>query len=79
MAIEASLIQVVQDDAQFPGGFVESPMRRAHVMLTKLLQVAVAAHALAALWHQFILRDHLFSRMWFGKTRGSVDAGKTHA
>lgn len=78
MAIDANLFQVVQDNALLPAGFAESPMHAAHALLTKLLLVSVAVHALAALWHQFIWRDHLFSRMWFGKTRGSESAGKTH-
>ncbi|WP_170406958.1 cytochrome b [Ruegeria arenilitoris] len=75
MAIDANLFQVVQSNAQLPAGFAESPMHAAHALLTKLLLVAVAGHALAALWHQFIQRDHLLSRMWFSKRRERM-AGK---
>lgn len=32
-----------------------------------LLFLAIAVHVAAALYHQFIRKDNLFSRMWFGK------------
>jgi cytochrome b561 len=35
----------------------------AHEVLANLLLVAIAAHVLAALWHQFVVRDGALSRM----------------
>ncbi|PWS35883.1 cytochrome B [Falsiroseomonas bella] len=35
----------------------------AHEVLANLMLAAIAAHVLAALWHQFILRDRALSRM----------------
>jgi cytochrome b561 len=35
----------------------------AHEVLANLMLAAIAAHVLAALWHQFILRDGTLSRM----------------
>ncbi len=34
-----------------------------------LLLMLLAVHVGAALYHQFLLRDNLFSRMWFGKSQ----------
>ncbi|MBP0465188.1 cytochrome b [Roseomonas sp. PWR1] len=39
----------------------------AHEVLANLLLVAVAAHVLAALWHQFVLRDRALTRMLPGR------------
>lgn len=35
----------------------------AHEVLANLMLAAIAAHVLAALWHQFVLRDRALSRM----------------
>lgn len=67
MAIEAGLFQEPTMGAHTAVGFSDSPLRAAHAVLTKLLLIAIAAHVLAALWHQFIKRDRLFSRMWFAR------------
>jgi cytochrome b561 len=39
----------------------------AHEVLGTVLQVVIAAHVLAALWHQFWLKDGLINRMWWRK------------
>ena len=41
--------------------------RSAHGVLAKLLAVLIVGHAAAALYHQFVRKDGLLSRMWFGK------------
>ncbi|NOR51520.1 MAG: hypothetical protein GQ470_02775 [Gammaproteobacteria bacterium] len=38
-----------------------------HQLLTDALIFIVCLHVLAALFHQFIRKDRLFSRMWFGR------------
>ena len=43
-----------------PGGRVWG---ETHEVLANLMLAAIAAHVLAALWHQFILRDRAISRM----------------
>jgi cytochrome b561 len=43
------------------------PSFRAHAALATLLAVLIAVHVVAALYHQFVLKDGLFRRMWFGK------------
>jgi cytochrome b561 len=38
-----------------------------HGLLDPLLALLILLHIGAALYHQFILRDHLLARMWYGK------------
>ena len=38
-----------------------------HLDLAILLAVLIGIHILAAFYHQFILKDHLIGRMWYGK------------
>lgn len=37
-----------------------------HELAAYALLVLIALHILAALYHQFVLRDHLIARMWYG-------------
>ena len=53
--------------AALPASFDELPPRAAHGVLALILMLVIAAHVLAALYHQFIRKDGLFGRMWFGK------------
>ena len=50
-----------------PGTFAVFPTFQAHAVLATLLAILIAAHIAAALYHQFVLKDALFRRMWFGK------------
>ena len=50
-----------------PASFSVFPSFRAHAALATLLAVLIAVHIAAALYHQFVLKDGLFRRMWFGK------------
>jgi len=58
-----------------PSTFAVFPTFQAHAALATLLTILIAAHIAAALYHQFVLRDGLLRRMWFGK-RTVVPAGK---
>jgi len=53
--------------APLPESFAAFTPRRVHGLIASLLLALVALHVLASLYHQFIRRDGLFSRMWFGK------------
>ncbi len=44
--------------------------RAMHGIMPRLMLVLLAIHIGAALYHQFILRDRLFSRMGLGRQRG---------
>ncbi len=48
----------------FRGGFFLGAF---HGLSWALLLLTIFLHAGAALYHQFIIKDNLFSRMWFGK------------
>jgi cytochrome b561 len=50
-----------------PNTFAVFPTFRAHAALATLLAILIAGHLAAALYHQFVLKDGLFRRMWFGK------------
>ena len=50
-----------------PDTFTVFPMFRAHATLATLLAILIAGHLSAALYHQFVMKDGLFRRMWFGE------------
>ncbi|WP_019954972.1 cytochrome b [Yoonia vestfoldensis] len=41
--------------------------RAAHGVIASLLVALIALHVVAAVYHQFILKDGLLRRMWFGR------------
>ena len=50
-----------------PDSFAVFPSFRAHAALATLLAILIVVHVAAALYHQFMLKDGLFRRMWFGE------------
>ena len=50
-----------------PETFDDLLPRIAHGVLTKILIVTIALHFMATMWHQFIRKENVFSRMWFGR------------
>jgi len=50
-----------------PDTFAVFPTFRVHAVLATLLAILIAGHIAAALYHQFVLKDGLFRRMWFGE------------
>jgi cytochrome b561 len=58
-----------------PDTFAVFPSFQAHAVLATLLAILIVVHVAAALYHQLVLKDGLFRRMWFGK-RTIVDAAK---
>lgn len=52
--------------ASLPQDFFAFPARYGHGYLAIILIVLIAVHVGAALYHQFIRKDKLLSRMWFG-------------
>ena len=52
-----------------PDSFSVFPTFQAHAVLATLLAILIAAHIAAALYLQFVLKDGLFRRMWFGERR----------
>ena len=58
-----------------PDNFAVFPTFKAHAVLAALLAILIAAHVAAAFYHQLVLKDGLFRRMWFGQ-RSIVAAEK---
>ena len=52
-----------------PEDLGELAPRLAHGLVSNLLILLVVLHVVAALYHQFFLRDGLFRRMWFGQRK----------
>jgi cytochrome b561 len=50
-----------------PPSFAVYPSFVAHSYLALVLAGFIVLHALAALYHQFAIKDRLFRRMWFGR------------
>lgn len=67
MAARAGLPDIVFSGmGSLPENFQAFPQRAVHGIAAKLLMLTIALHALAALYHQFVKRDGLLSRMWWG-------------
>ncbi len=69
ISIAAGLPDIVfgGSGAPLPATFDDLAPRAAHGIVTKLLGLLIIAHIAAFLFHQFVKRDGLFSRMWYGK------------
>ena len=50
-----------------PANFDALPPRAVHGIVAKLLMLGIGLHVAAALFHQFVRRDGLLSRMGFGR------------
>jgi cytochrome b561 len=56
-----------QPGASLPEDFFVFPARYGHAYIAIFLLVLITGHVGAWAFHQFIRKDNLFSRMWFGK------------
>lgn len=72
MSILAGLPDIVfgGSGAPLPSSFDDLAPRAAHGIFATLLALLIAAHVAAALYHQFVRKDGLLSRMWFGDRTG---------
>jgi cytochrome b561 len=50
-----------------PQSFTLLPTFQVHATLAVLLVTLIAVHIAAALYHQFVLKDGIFRRIWFGE------------
>ncbi len=55
--------------AALPETFAIYAPRIAHGIIAKVLFITIILHALAALYHQFVRKDGLLGRMWFGNRK----------
>ncbi|MCQ3937033.1 MAG: cytochrome b [Chloroflexi bacterium] len=63
----ANLPAVFSGAQPYPANFFDYLPRGGHGLVSWLLLGLVALHFGAAMYHQFIRRDNLLGRMWFGK------------
>lgn len=63
----ANLPAVFSGAAPYPANFFEYLPRMGHGLTSWLLLLIVLLHFGAAMFHQFIRKDNLLARMWFGK------------
>ncbi|MGB0440521.1 MAG: cytochrome b [Paracoccaceae bacterium] len=56
--------------APLPDSFADLGARVGHGILTKVLLALVGLHVAGWAYHQFILKDGLIRRMWFGGRKG---------
>ena len=52
-----------------PADFWAFPIRSVHHAISRVLMALIAVHIVAALYHAFVLRDGLLSRMFFGRRK----------
>lgn len=64
---QANLPAVFGGATPYPQDFFQYPPRLGHGLLSTLLVLTILLHAGAALYHQFVRRDNLLARMWFGR------------
>jgi cytochrome b561 len=67
ITINVDMYNIIMLGETMPQNLPDLPMRIIHGLLTKLLLCALARHIIAAFYHPFVLRDKLWSRIWFGK------------
>jgi cytochrome b561 len=61
------LKDILAGNGAMPDSLFVYPERAMHGNLAYLMLALVALHVGAALYHQFIRKDNLLARMWFGK------------
>lgn len=67
IAKEAGLFDIVfgGSGAALPVNFSHIAPRAAHGVLAIVLALTIIGHVLSTLYHQYVRKDSLFSRMWF--------------
>ena len=64
---QANLPGIFNGTIPYPQDFFQYLPRAGHGLVSTVLLLLILLHVGAALYHQFILRDNLLSRMWFGR------------
>ncbi len=67
MSMQAGLMNVFAGQGSLPEDFHIYAVRSVHGITFSLLFILILIHIGAAMYHQFIRKDNLLSRMWFGK------------
>lgn len=67
LSIQAGLLAGVFGGSALPVDFYEFTARMLHGFVAPALFLLVLLHVGAAFYHQFMLKDRLLARMWYGK------------
>lgn len=67
LALQSGALDAVLGSGALPADFKAFGLRQVHGLLSRLAMALIALHVLAALYHQFVLRDSLLRRMGLGK------------
>lgn len=67
LALQSGVLAAVLGTAPLPASLEDWTLRKVHGLLSRLLMVLVVVHVLAALYHQWIVKDDLLLRMRPGK------------
>lgn len=69
ISAQAGLAEIVlrRSGEALPPDFFAFPARIGHGLTASVLMALVGLHVAAWAYHQFLRRDNLFARMWFGK------------
>lgn len=69
LSMQAGLVPIVfgNSGASLPADFFDFTARMLHGFIVPALLLLVLLHVGAAFYHQFMLKDNLLARMWYGK------------
>lgn len=69
LSLRAGLLPIVfgGSGVTLPSDFFVYSARALHGTVARILVVTVVLHVGAALYHQFLRKDHLLARMWYGR------------
>ncbi len=71
-----NLIVFGASSAPLPPSLLIYPTRIAHGNIAAALAALIGLHLVAALYHQFFLRDGLLRRIWFGRRQANAPASR---
>lgn len=66
LSLQSGTLQAVFGGGALPADYMVFTVRKVHGLASRLLMGLVALHVLAALYHQFVVKDRLLSRMGLG-------------
>jgi cytochrome b561 len=72
LSLQAGLLPIIfgRSGAALPADFYVFVTRMLHGVIAPMLALLIVLHVGAALYHQFVLKDNLLSRMWYKKKTG---------
>lgn len=69
LAVQSGVFEAMLGGGVLPEDFNAFTLRKVHGLLSRVAMGLIAVHVLAALYHQFVIKDGLIARMSFGRNR----------